>query len=194
MVLSVIPAVVVAYDPTDPLDGARDSDGDGLSNYNEFLYGTDPSNPDSDGGGATDGWEQAYGLDPANRYDDYTDTDNDGWDNYNEFVHGTDPNNPDTDNDGLKDSVDPDPLVPNPDGENFDGGFANGQGGTDCPVPDACTAGQGSGSGQGTGRGAGRGQGNPTDSDGDGILEEGYTAPMQARYLVLPTISLPALL
>src|SRR2546428_2483448 len=164
MVLSLVPAMAAAYDPTDPLDGARDSDGDGMSNDQEFLHGTDPSNPDSDGGGATDGWEVAYGLDPTNRFDDFADTDNDGWDNYREYLAGTDPNNPDTDNDGIRDSVDPDPLIPNPDGEINPGGHHDGQGGTQCPVPDACSAGQGSGSGQGTGRGTGRGQGNPTDS------------------------------
>src|SRR6266545_2787671 len=99
LVIAVLPMSAEAFDPTDPLDGARDSDGDGLSNYQEFLRGTDPSNPDSDGGGASDGWEVSYGLDPSNRADDSQDTDGDGWDNYREYTAGTDPTNPDTDHD-----------------------------------------------------------------------------------------------
>jgi hypothetical protein len=199
MVLSVMPALALAFDPTDPADGARDSDGDGLSNYQEFLRGTDPSNPDSDGGGANDGWEALYGLDPANRFDDYVDTDNDGWDNYREYIVGTDPTNPDTDGDNKMDSLDPEPLIADNlnDGQ---GGFGMGQGGTDGQGPPGTGGagsgsgsgqgsggsgqgqgqgnGQGQGAGQGTGQGTGNGQGsgqnggnqgNPSDSDGDGI-------------------------
>src|SRR6266581_8261667 len=158
MVLSVLPAAALAFDPTDPLDGARDSDGDGLSNYQEFLHGTDPSNPDTDGGGATDGWEVNYGLDPTNRADDYLDTDGDGWDNYKEFLVGTNPLKKDTDDDGLIDSVDPNPLFPDSPYTDASGGFANGQGGDSSPV-DGSGMGSGSGSGQGSGSGSGQGAG-----------------------------------
>src|SRR5258705_2091419 len=96
IVFSLLAPAASAFDPTDPLDGARDYDGDGLSNHQEFLHGTDPSNPDSDGGGAGDGWEVSFGLDPANRADDYLDTDSDGWDNYREYVAGTRPVHPQT--------------------------------------------------------------------------------------------------
>src|SRR6267378_8529488 len=130
LVIAVLPGAALAFDPTDPLDGARDSDGDGLSNYREFLLGTDPSNPDSDGGGATDGWEVNYGLDPTSRADDLIDTDGDGWSNYKEFIVGTDPTKKDTDDDGIIDSTDPHPLIPDGDWINAPGGFANGQGGT----------------------------------------------------------------
>jgi len=41
-----------------------DPDNDGLSNYEEFLEGTDPSNPDSDGDGIPDG-QDSVPLDPA---------------------------------------------------------------------------------------------------------------------------------
>ena len=158
MIGSATAGIAAAFDPTDPLDGARDSDGDGLTNYQEFLRGTDPSNPDSDGGGATDGWEVNYGLDPTSRADDLIDTDGDGWSNYKEFIVGTDPTNKDTDNDGIIDSTDPHPLIPDGDWINAPGGFANGQGGTGSPV-DGTGMGMGSGSGQGTGSGSGSGTG-----------------------------------
>ncbi|MCL2637517.1 MAG: peptidoglycan DD-metalloendopeptidase family protein [Oscillospiraceae bacterium] len=58
-------------------DGEYDFDGDGLTNYEEYLYGTDPWNPDTDGDGLTD-WEEI-------------------------FIYGTDPLNPDTDGDGILD-------------------------------------------------------------------------------------------
>ena len=35
--------------------GGYDGDGDGLSNLEEYENGSDPSNPDTDGGGADDG-------------------------------------------------------------------------------------------------------------------------------------------
>jgi hypothetical protein len=159
MVGSASAGLVGAYDPTDPLDGARDSDGDGLSNYQEFLHGTDPSNPDSDGGGANDGWETNFGLNPADRADDYLDTDGDGWDNYREYVVGTDPTNPDTDDDGTIDSTDPNPLYPDTPWQDSSGGFANGQGGDQSPVDGGMGTGSGSGSGQGSGSGSGSGQG-----------------------------------
>jgi len=60
-------------DPTDngAIDRVRqgergDFDLDGLSNRAEYLLGTDPANPDSDGDGLTDGDEaMAYGTDPT---------------------------------------------------------------------------------------------------------------------------------
>jgi hypothetical protein len=158
LAISVLPSAL-AFDPTDPLDGARDADGDGLSNYQEFLHGTDPSNPDSDGGGANDGWEVSFGMNPADRADDYIDTDNDGWDNYREYVVGTDPTNPDTDDDGMIDSTDPNPLYPDTPWDQQSGGFANGDGGDQSPVDSQFGQGSGSGSGQGSGSGSGSGQG-----------------------------------
>jgi len=41
-----------------------DSDGDGLSDAQEILIGTDPFNPDTDGDGFSDGVEVASGSDP----------------------------------------------------------------------------------------------------------------------------------
>lgn len=109
---------------TDPLN--PDTDGDGLTDYDEInVYGTDPLNPDTDGDGLSDGDEvNIYGTDPLN-----PDTDGDGLSDYDEvMVHFTDPNNPDTDGDGLSDGDEvnihgTDPLNPDTDGD----GFTDGQ-------------------------------------------------------------------
>ncbi|HTB79777.1 MAG TPA: fibronectin type III domain-containing protein [Opitutaceae bacterium] len=41
-----------------------DPDGDGLTNLQEYIYGTDPNNPDTDGDGLSDGQEIALGRNP----------------------------------------------------------------------------------------------------------------------------------
>ena len=41
-----------------------DSDGDGLSNFDEFMLGTDPLLADTDGDGPSDYWEVTHGFDP----------------------------------------------------------------------------------------------------------------------------------
>lgn len=64
-----------------------DIDGDGLTNTEEALYGTDPYNPDTDGDGLSD-------------YDEI-------------MVFGTDPTRADTDGDTLADGEDPLPLIYN---------------------------------------------------------------------------------
>jgi len=127
----------------------RDSDGDGLSDYDEMFvhdtnpleadtdddgltdgeeineYGTDPLNPDTDGDGLSDGDEvNSYNTDPLD-----SDTDGDGLSDGDEVnVHNTDPLDSDTDGDGLTDGeevnqYDTDPLNPDTDGD----GFADGQ-------------------------------------------------------------------
>jgi YD repeat-containing protein len=45
-------------------DSSLDSDGDGLTDAQELLIGTDPFNPDTDGDGYPDGLEVALGSDP----------------------------------------------------------------------------------------------------------------------------------
>ncbi len=51
----------------DDKDG--DADNDGLSNYEEFLKKTDPTNKDTDGDGYTDGKEVKAGTNPLDAYD-----------------------------------------------------------------------------------------------------------------------------
>ncbi len=54
-------------------DGALDLDDDGLTSLEEYEAGTDPCNPDTDGGGELDGSELAAGRQPLNRADDAVD-------------------------------------------------------------------------------------------------------------------------
>jgi hypothetical protein len=84
-----------------------DSDGDGLSDYEEEnIYGTDPSTADadpdmdSDGDGLSDRDEaDVYGTNPLD-----PDTDGDGLSDYEELNrYATDPLDPDTDGDGYSD-------------------------------------------------------------------------------------------
>jgi len=51
-------------DPRDAADAGMDSDGDGLTNIQEFAYATDPQNPDTDGDTVPDGQEVIEGRDP----------------------------------------------------------------------------------------------------------------------------------
>ncbi|MGD9782607.1 MAG: LamG-like jellyroll fold domain-containing protein, partial [Kiritimatiellia bacterium] len=89
-------------DPLDPADASGDADADGLSNQQEYAYGTDPLRADSDGDGMSDPWELANGLDPL--LDDAAgDADGDGLTNLEELGHGTNPQNADPDGDGLND-------------------------------------------------------------------------------------------
>jgi hypothetical protein len=111
MVVSTVS--VTAWGPNDPTDAHVDPDGDDLDNLEEFVAGTDPLDPDTDDGGAWDGWEVVNGFDPTDGRDELFDTDNDGWSNVREFLEGTDPRDPNTDDDPFPlDSTDPHPLVP----------------------------------------------------------------------------------
>ena len=63
------------------------------------------STVDSDGGGITDEDELVYGLNPLDGADDVADSDGDGLTNAQEVELGTDPLNADSDGDGLSDYV-----------------------------------------------------------------------------------------
>lgn len=105
------------------ITGNDDTDGDGLNNELEGVFGTDSNNPDTDADGLSDGDEVAANpdtsdpLDPCdpNAMAGACDQDNDGLTNDEEAVLGTDPTNPDTDDDGLTDG---DEVTPNPDTSN----------------------------------------------------------------------------
>ncbi|MDQ2949253.1 MAG: hypothetical protein M3Y27_25495, partial [Acidobacteriota bacterium] len=80
-------AIAHGLDPLDPTMPADDPDRDGLSNLDEYLNGTDPHNPDTDGDGLTDGDEvNKYKTNPL-----LADTDGDGIPDGVEITTGTNP-------------------------------------------------------------------------------------------------------
>ncbi len=74
-------------------DGGDDSDGDGLTNREEFERKTNPKTVDTDGDGMPDGWEVENGLEPTYPGDAEADWDNDGHTNLDEYEGGSDPQN-----------------------------------------------------------------------------------------------------
>ena len=108
-----------ALNHLNPSDAALDTDSDGLSNLLEFVYGTNPNDPDTDFGGLQDGAEVYALKNPTNFKDDQWteeqvtefhtqsgtqyDTDGDKISNDVEKKYGTDPIQIDTDKDGLSD-------------------------------------------------------------------------------------------
>lgn len=107
-------------DKNDASDAAKDPDGDGKTNLQEYVDGTNPLLPeDTDGDGMPDYWEIKFGLDPDTfgpLYDEDNneiDTDNDGVSDYQEYQDRTIPN--DEDQDGLPDNWEAEHSVTNPD-------------------------------------------------------------------------------
>jgi cell wall-associated NlpC family hydrolase len=76
-----------------------DWDGDGVSNQDEKLDGTNPNKVDSDGDGLSDGRERRLGTSGRNR-----DSDGDGIADGNEVERGLDPTKDDSDGDGIGDA------------------------------------------------------------------------------------------
>ena len=95
--------------PFSAADSSQDSDGDGLTNLEEYLIGTNPASADSDGDGMEDVFEYDYGLNPLVN-DALEDADSDGLTNIEEMNLGTNPKDVDTDGDGVNDNLDFEPT------------------------------------------------------------------------------------
>ncbi len=128
--LSDAEEAVLGSDPLDP-----DTDKDGLTDGEEVnLYSTDPLLADTDGDGFSDKEELDFGSDPL---DAEADNDGDGLTDAEEFAAGTHPNQADTDGDGLSDSEElngnpaTDPTVADTDKDGLDDGYEVNVTGTD---------------------------------------------------------------
>ncbi len=104
-----------------------DADGDGLTDDEEALLGTDPNNTDTDDDGLDDFEEVNLGNDGYITNATNADTDGDTLSDWEELNEGedtfiTDPTNADTDGDGKNDAEDYDPVDPNVQNEPQDGG------------------------------------------------------------------------
>jgi len=86
-------------------DMTQDTDHDGISDGEELLLGTNPTQSDTDGNGTSDAnedtdgdgmpnlWEIQHGLDPT-KNDAWEDPDGDGYPNYYEYLYNTAPDDP----------------------------------------------------------------------------------------------------
>ena len=91
---------------SDGYDANRDgiiSDDEKYTNLEEYLNNTNPNDPDTDDGGAWDGWEVYYGFNPKSAADEANDNDGDSLTNSIEFYWDSDPFSADTDQDGMPD-------------------------------------------------------------------------------------------
>ncbi len=75
---------------TDP--AVADSDADGLRDADELVHGTDPMRGSSANDGIADGWKVSHGFDPNSPTLGGEDPDDDGRDNLTEYQMGSDPN------------------------------------------------------------------------------------------------------
>ena len=105
-------------------DAQTDGDSDGLSNYDEYINGTNPTLSDTDADGLSDADEvQLYGTNPA-----AADSDGDDLSDFDEVdIYETNPLFADSDNDGLNDGAEvniyaTDPLLSDSDSDGFTDG------------------------------------------------------------------------
>ena len=77
-----------------------DTDGDGVSDADETILGTNPSSSDSDNDGLSGGEEFVHGTNPLN-----PDSDNDGLLDGEEITRGTNPLDGDSEDDGASDGL-----------------------------------------------------------------------------------------
>ncbi|UCH89110.1 MAG: Ig-like domain-containing protein [Thermoplasmata archaeon] len=83
-------------DPYNASDAELDTDGDGLSNKEEYTAGTDPELEDTDSDGLPDDWEVKYDLDATDPTDAAQDDDKDGMSNIDEYKIGSNPTIPES--------------------------------------------------------------------------------------------------
>ena len=142
--LLMVAGALLGLDPAAAdLDPDDDPDDDGYDfveddegwiyfpNVDEYDFGTNPFDPDTDDDEICDGWEAHYhaiypfSFNPLNASDADDDPDDDGSTNLVEYLMGTDPLNRDSDGDGDGDGEDPPPLPPGPPGgtKPDDGGY-----------------------------------------------------------------------
>lgn len=110
--------------PPESVSFTQDTDGDGLSDYEEWVFGTDPANPDTSGDGISDfdkivwgmdplafgseappvpgAWILVHGFDPEEAFL-HLDSSGNGLTNYEEYLYGTNPTLWDTSGDGISD-------------------------------------------------------------------------------------------
>lgn len=123
--------IIDNYDEYLKYNDPADDDGDGLTNGEEYQYGTDKDKVDTDGDGLNDKLEIDLGYDPL-KVDSFgdgindgnRDYDNDGLTNLQEISLKTDLQSADTDNDGINDGDEvnkygTDPLKKDTDGDGF---------------------------------------------------------------------------
>jgi hypothetical protein len=96
---------MAGLDPLDPNDLGLDPDEDGLTNEQEVALGTDIDHADTDRDGIPDKVEHDYGFDPTNTADAGLDFDKDGISNLDEYELGLNPTKPDSDGDGIADNI-----------------------------------------------------------------------------------------
>ncbi len=85
--------------PLEPVDFSMDSDGDGLTDFEEEALGMNPLAYDTDADGLPDGWEVQNALGPndaSGPNGGSGDIDGDGVSNHFEYLNGTDPQDPDS--------------------------------------------------------------------------------------------------
>jgi hypothetical protein len=80
-----------------------DRDGDGLSNIEEYRFGSRPDRVSTIQDGFSDKWKHRWELDPLVALVAGDDPDDDGLTNAEEHTHGTNPNVKDSDGDGWED-------------------------------------------------------------------------------------------
>jgi hypothetical protein len=91
-----------SLNPNDDTDAYLDGDNDGLTNLNEYINNTDPTNSDTDGGSLIDGSEVTQGKNPLDPTDDIT------------IVPEEEPGNGNNDNNKDNDSKDKKPTAKEP--------------------------------------------------------------------------------